>query len=233
MAGVRRTARPGARRGPGRVRRPGRTAPPRAAGALLPDARLAAGRRGRAAGDAAGGVARPGRLRGPLVGTHLALPHRHQPVPQPAALVRPPAGRRRAAAGARAGPTGLGEVPWLQPYPDDLLDGLPDQAPGPEARYESREAISLAFVTAVQLLPPNQRAVLLLRDVLGYRASETADDPRAHRGRGHQRAQAGPRDDGRGAARRSRPRPAVRRSRRCSTASSRPSPTRTSTHWCR
>jgi len=71
-------------------------------------------------------------------------------------------------------PTGLGEVPWLQPYPDDLLEGLPDRAPGPDARYESREAISLAFVTAVQLLPPNQRAVLLLRDVLGYRASETA-----------------------------------------------------------
>src|SRR5262245_25421906 len=72
-------------------------------------------------------------------------------------------------------PFGMGEVPWLQPYPDLLLDGLPDRTPGPEARYVSREAISLAFVTAVQLLPPNQRAVLLLRDVLGYRASETAD----------------------------------------------------------
>ena len=72
-------------------------------------------------------------------------------------------------------PTRLGEVFWLQPYPDVLLDRLTDEAPGPEARYESREAISLAFVTAVQLLPPNQRAVLLLRDVLGYRASETAD----------------------------------------------------------
>ena len=71
-------------------------------------------------------------------------------------------------------PTRMGEVLWLQPYPDVLLDGLSDQAPGPEARYESREAISLAFVTAVQLLPPNQRAVLLLRDVLGYRASEAA-----------------------------------------------------------
>jgi RNA polymerase sigma-70 factor (TIGR02960 family) len=72
-------------------------------------------------------------------------------------------------------PSRLGEVPWLQPYPDLLLDGLPDHTPGPEARYESREAISLAFITAVQLLPPNQRAVLLLRDVLGYRAAETAD----------------------------------------------------------
>ena len=72
-------------------------------------------------------------------------------------------------------PTRLGEVPWLQPYPDVLLEGLTDQAPGPAARYESREAISLAFVTAVQLLPPNQRAVLLLRDVLGYRARETAE----------------------------------------------------------
>ncbi len=71
-------------------------------------------------------------------------------------------------------PTRLGEVLWLQPYPD-ALEALPDQAPGPEARYESREAISLAFVTAVQLLAPNQRAVLLLRDVLGYRASETAE----------------------------------------------------------
>jgi RNA polymerase sigma-70 factor (TIGR02960 family) len=71
-------------------------------------------------------------------------------------------------------PTRMGEVLWLQPYPDTLLDGLSDQAPGPEARYESREAISLAFVTAVQLLPPSQRAVLLLRDVLGYRAREAA-----------------------------------------------------------
>jgi RNA polymerase sigma-70 factor (TIGR02960 family) len=71
-------------------------------------------------------------------------------------------------------PTRMGEVAWLQPYPDTLLEGLSDPAPGPEARYESREAISLAFVAAVQLLPPNQRAVLLLRDVLGYRARETA-----------------------------------------------------------
>jgi RNA polymerase sigma-70 factor (ECF subfamily) len=72
-------------------------------------------------------------------------------------------------------PTGTGDVPpWLEPYPDALLDSLVDQAPSPEARYETTEAISLAFITAVQLLPPRQRAVLVLRDVLGYRASEVA-----------------------------------------------------------
>lgn len=72
-------------------------------------------------------------------------------------------------------PTRLGEVLWLEPYPDDdLLAGIADSAPGPEARYESREAISLAFITAVQLLPPRQRAAVLLRDVLGFRASEAA-----------------------------------------------------------
>ena len=71
-------------------------------------------------------------------------------------------------------PTRLGEVSWLEPYPDALLEGLADGAPGPEARYEATEAISLAFVTALQLLPPRQRAVLILRDVLGFRASEVA-----------------------------------------------------------
>ncbi len=71
-------------------------------------------------------------------------------------------------------PTRAGEVAWLEPYPDVLLEGLADLAPGPEARYEAREAISLAFVTALQLLPPRQRAVLILRDVLGFRAAEVA-----------------------------------------------------------
>jgi RNA polymerase sigma-70 factor (TIGR02960 family) len=71
-------------------------------------------------------------------------------------------------------PTRLGEVTWLEPCPDDLLAGLPDAEPGPEARYEAREAISLAFITAVQQLPPRQRAVLILRDVLGFAASEAA-----------------------------------------------------------
>jgi RNA polymerase sigma-70 factor (ECF subfamily) len=72
-------------------------------------------------------------------------------------------------------PTRTVEPIWLQPYPDVLLEGIPDAAPGPEVRVERREAISLAFVTAMQYLPPRQRAVLLLRDVLGFRAAEVAD----------------------------------------------------------
>jgi RNA polymerase sigma-70 factor (ECF subfamily) len=67
-----------------------------------------------------------------------------------------------------------GAPPWLEPYPDILLGHLVDQRPGPEARYESTEAISLAFITALQLLPPRQRAALILRDVLGYHAAEVA-----------------------------------------------------------
>jgi RNA polymerase sigma-70 factor (TIGR02960 family) len=71
-------------------------------------------------------------------------------------------------------PSRLGEVVWLQPYPDALLEGALE-ALGPEARYEQTEAISLAFVTALQVLPARQRAVLILRDVLGYHADEVAD----------------------------------------------------------
>jgi RNA polymerase sigma-70 factor (ECF subfamily) len=71
-------------------------------------------------------------------------------------------------------PTRMGEVPWLEPYPDLLFEQVADIEPGPEARYESSEAISLAFVTALQLLPPRQRAALVLRDVLGFHASEAA-----------------------------------------------------------
>jgi RNA polymerase sigma-70 factor (TIGR02960 family) len=72
-------------------------------------------------------------------------------------------------------PTGAGDAPpWLEPFPDVLLDHLVDRRPGPEARYETIEAISLAFITALQLLPPRQRAALVLRDVLGYHAAETA-----------------------------------------------------------
>jgi RNA polymerase sigma-70 factor (ECF subfamily) len=69
-------------------------------------------------------------------------------------------------------PSRLGEVVWLEPYPDALLEDAPL---GPEARYEQTEAISLAFVTALQILPPRQLAVLILRDVLGFHTNEVAD----------------------------------------------------------
>ncbi|MGW2560249.1 sigma-70 family RNA polymerase sigma factor [Streptomyces sp. NPDC001514] len=72
-------------------------------------------------------------------------------------------------------PTRLGQVVWLEPFPDALLEGAIDVPLGPEARYEQTEAISLAFVTALQVLPPRQLAVLILRDVLGFHANEVAD----------------------------------------------------------
>lgn len=72
-------------------------------------------------------------------------------------------------------PTRLGEVLWLEPYPDALLAEVPDPRAGPEARYEQREAISLAFITALQLLPPRQRAALILTEVLDFSAREVAD----------------------------------------------------------
>jgi RNA polymerase sigma-70 factor (TIGR02960 family) len=71
-------------------------------------------------------------------------------------------------------PTRMADPVWVEPYPDMLLDGVPDAAPGPEARYDTKEAVELAFVTALQHLPPRQRAVLVLRDVLGYPAAEAA-----------------------------------------------------------
>jgi RNA polymerase sigma-70 factor (ECF subfamily) len=77
--------------------------------------------------------------------------------------------------GAAPEPTRRAEPLWLEPYPDALLDDLPDTAPGPEARYEAREALALAFMAGLQRLPPRQRAVLVLRDVLGYPAAEAAD----------------------------------------------------------
>ncbi len=72
-------------------------------------------------------------------------------------------------------PTRRAEPIWLEPYPDVLLDGIPDEAPGPDARYETKEAIALAFVVGLQHLPPQQRAALVLRDVLGFRAAEVAE----------------------------------------------------------
>jgi RNA polymerase sigma-70 factor (TIGR02960 family) len=72
-------------------------------------------------------------------------------------------------------PTPRDEVAWLQPFPDAFLEGAAGGPLGPEARYEQSEAISLAFVAALQVLPPRQLAVLILRDVLGFRAREVAE----------------------------------------------------------
>jgi RNA polymerase sigma-70 factor (ECF subfamily) len=68
----------------------------------------------------------------------------------------------------------LAEVPWLQPYPDRLLEGIATGEDGPEDEVVARETIELAFIAAIQLLPPRQRAVLIARDVLGWSAAESA-----------------------------------------------------------
>src|SRR5205085_2939252 len=72
-------------------------------------------------------------------------------------------------------PTWLAEQMWLDPYPDAMLEGLADSAPGPEASYESGEALGLAFTAGLQHLPPRQRTALVLREVLGFRTAEVAE----------------------------------------------------------
>jgi RNA polymerase sigma-70 factor (TIGR02960 family) len=88
-------------------------------------------------------------------------------------------GKRRpqlVAVGAGAGAAeNFSEIAWLEPYPDRLLEEVADLEPGPEARYEAKEAVALAFVSGLQHLPPRQRAVLVLRDVLGFHADEVAE----------------------------------------------------------
>ncbi len=72
-------------------------------------------------------------------------------------------------------PTRMAEPLWLEPYPDALLDGVPDIAPGPDATYELKESVALAFITGLQHLPASQRAVIVLREVLGFQAAEVAE----------------------------------------------------------
>ena len=71
-------------------------------------------------------------------------------------------------------PTRRGEITWLQPYPDVLLEGIADTAPGPDARYQASEAVELAFIAGLQRMPPGQAAALVLRDVLGFATHEVA-----------------------------------------------------------
>jgi RNA polymerase sigma-70 factor (ECF subfamily) len=88
--------------------------------------------------------------------------------------VAPPVTADTDASAARAEPPWAPEIPWIQPYPDHLLDVVaPDEA-GPDAKALAREAIELAFISALQHLPGRQRAILILRDVLGWSARETA-----------------------------------------------------------
>lgn len=72
-------------------------------------------------------------------------------------------------------PTRMAEPIWLEPYPDVLLEGLADTLPGPEARYDTRESVGLAFIAALQHLPPRQRAALVLHDALAFRTAEVAE----------------------------------------------------------
>src|SRR5262245_61423859 len=81
---------------------------------------------------------------------------------------------RRPRAQSHAPSQPLAEVPWLTPYPDELLEGIPSGEREPEAEVVARETIELAFIAAIQFLPPKQRAVLILRDVLGWTAAESA-----------------------------------------------------------
>jgi RNA polymerase sigma-70 factor (TIGR02960 family) len=86
--------------------------------------------------------------------------------------------RRPQAAGVPANSSAaenFSEISWLEAYPDSLLEGLIDAEPGPAARYEAKEAVALAFVSGLQHLAPRQRAVLVLRDVLGFHVDEVAD----------------------------------------------------------
>lgn len=71
-------------------------------------------------------------------------------------------------------PTRRSDITWLQPYPDDLLAGVTETAPGPEDVYDSKETVRLAFISGLQHLQPRQAAVLVLRDVLGYTLAEVA-----------------------------------------------------------
>ena len=119
-----------------------------------------------------------GAVRGAQLAALVAVHDHHQHEPERDLAAGPSACCRSTTAPA-ADPHGGPGVPvaesvWMEPYADDAL-GLQDGLAGPEARYEQRESVELAFIAALQHLPANQRAVLILRDVLGFSAKETAE----------------------------------------------------------
>ena len=160
-----------------RVSDAGRAVPPRVTGALLPDARIVPGRRGRPAGHAAVRLAGPRTVRGTRLDPYLGLYRiaTNRCLDALRSAKRRPAKEWNISEIELPEPSRLGEIVWLEPFPDALLEGAADTPLGPEARYEQTEAISLAYVTALQVLPARQRAVLVLREVLGYHADEVAD----------------------------------------------------------
>jgi RNA polymerase sigma-70 factor (ECF subfamily) len=119
-------------------------------------------------------------------------------------ILRRKSNRPRPAADSGGGRPPYSEMPWLQPYPDVLLDVVATADEAPEPLVVARETIELAFLALIQLLPPKQRAVLILRDLLDFSAAETASlldatvpavNSALQRARGTLQKRQGPRDD--------------------------------------